>query len=366
MRILIAGLTTRAMAESARRAGRDVLTVDYFGDLDQKQLCENLSLRERGIAYSSKAIVRVVRALAYDAVVYCGGFENHPVLVAELARGGALLGNGPEALRRVRNPRALFPALAAQGFAVPRSVACGEPPPDDGAWLLKPLRSGGGQGIRVWDGRPLSPGHFLQEYVDGVPASAVFVADGERSLVVGWSEQVRGPRGFLYGGNILPLDAPQVAFAEVRAIAECLTRKFALRGLNGFDFVLSGARPIVVEVNPRYCASMELVERAAGVSVFELHLAGCRGAVPGAPAAPGSGYWGKAIVYAREVTRVGDTRRWIERGVRDVPHPDDTIGPGEPICTVFAWGPSRAACVERLRVAEETILREVSRELASP
>ena len=366
MRILIAGLTTRAMAESARRAGCDVLTVDYFGDLDQKRLCENVSLRERGIAYSAKAIVRVARAFSYDAVVYCGGLENHPGLVAELARGGALLGNAPETLRRVRNPRALFPFLAAQGFAVPRSMTRGEPLPDGGAWLLKPCRSGGGQGIRFWDGRPPSPGHFLQEHVDGVPASASFVADGERSLVIGWSEQVRGPRGFLYGGNILPLDAPQRTFEEVQAIAERLTCEFALRGLNGFDFVLRDGRPIVVEVNPRYCASMELVERATGVSVFELHLAGCRGEAPTRPAAPGSGYWGKTIVYARGATRVGDTRSWIERDVRDVPHPDDAICPGEPICTVFAWGPSPAACAEHLRIEEERILKEVSRELVSP
>ena len=48
MRILIAGLTTRALAESALGAGCEILTVDYFGDLDQKRLCENVSLRERG------------------------------------------------------------------------------------------------------------------------------------------------------------------------------------------------------------------------------------------------------------------------------------------------------------------------------
>ena len=81
-----------------------MLTVDYFGDLDQQRLCETHSLRERGLGYSPAAILEVARTLSYDAVVYCGGLENHPDVVAELARDRVLLGNAPETLRRVREP----------------------------------------------------------------------------------------------------------------------------------------------------------------------------------------------------------------------------------------------------------------------
>ena len=31
---------------------------------------------------------------------------------------------------------------------------------------------------------------------------------------------------------------------------------------------------------------------------------------------------------------VGDSERWLERGVRDVPHPGERIAAGRPICTV--------------------------------
>ena len=34
MRILITGVSTRAIAESARAAGYDFFTLDYFGDYD--------------------------------------------------------------------------------------------------------------------------------------------------------------------------------------------------------------------------------------------------------------------------------------------------------------------------------------------
>jgi predicted ATP-grasp superfamily ATP-dependent carboligase len=33
---------------------------------------------------------------------------------------------------------------------------------------------------------------------------------------------------------------------------------------------------------------------------------------------------------------IGDSVRWLERGVRDVPHPGERIAAGRPVCTVVA------------------------------
>jgi uncharacterized protein len=358
MTTLIVGVTTRAIAESARRAGHDVLTVDYFGDLDQKALCPNVSLREHGLRYSAAAIVRLARGVSYDAVVYAGGFENHPTAVATLARHRTLFGNTPASLERVRAPHRLFSALASLGFSVPDTRASGARLPAAGRWLSKPIRSGGGRGVRVWRGGRLPANRILQEFVEGVPGSVSFVADGARSIVLGVSRQLRGPRGFSYGGNIVPLTVPTGTMSALAAIADGLTRAFTLRGVNGFDFVLRGGRPVVLEVNPRYCASMELIERATGTSIFDLHIAACRGRLPGDTPSTATPVWGKRIVYARHTIRVGDTRKWIERGVRDVPVPGETIGAGHPICTVFAEAVSSEECEQALARAEAAILTE--------
>lgn len=348
MQILIAGLTTRALAESAVRAGAAIVTVDYFGDLDQERLCETHPLRERGRGYSAAEILEVARGLSYDAVVYCGGLENHPDVVAELARDRVLLGNAPDALRRVRDPRELFRYLAGRGFAVPETRFATDPLPAAGQWLLKPARGGGGQGVRAWEGQRPTPAQILQELVEGVSASASFAADGRRSVVLGWTEQLHAPRSYRYAGNIMPLEAGAAARKEVAAIADALTLEYGLRGLNGFDFVLRGNRPVVLEVNPRYCASMELVERAAGTSVFSLHLAACRGELP-ARVDETADVWGKAIVYATRTVAAPDTTEWLARGVRDVPHPGEVIRAGQPICTVIASGSTRPACEAGLR-----------------
>ena len=47
-------------------------------------------------------------------------------------------------------------------------------------------------------------------------------------------------------------------------MADAVTRDFGLVGLNGIDFIARAGVPWPIEVNPRYSASMELLERRCG------------------------------------------------------------------------------------------------------
>ena len=85
-----------------------------------------------------------------------------------------------------------------------------------------------------------------------------------------------------------------------------------------------GERAWTVEVNPRPTASLEVIEAAYGLKVFD---------APEVVAEPVRAA-GKAVLFATEDVVVGDTERWLERGVRDVPHPGERIGARRPICTV--------------------------------
>src|SRR3989454_10248142 len=117
-----------------------------------------------------------------------------------------------------------------------------------------------------------------------------------------------------------------------------------ISGVGGVDFIsVPGRGWCPIEVNPRYTASMELVERAYGISIFETHAQACAGDLPGfdiATAGPrGAGALGKGIVYARGDVQVGDTAAWLEAGdIRDGPSPGQRIARGQPGCTVFARG----------------------------
>ena len=75
VRVLVAGVSTRAAAESAARAGFAVTAIDAFGDLDQHRLVRVVSLEG---AFTARAAARAARSVECDAVVYLANFENHP------------------------------------------------------------------------------------------------------------------------------------------------------------------------------------------------------------------------------------------------------------------------------------------------
>jgi predicted ATP-grasp superfamily ATP-dependent carboligase len=168
------------------------------------------------------------------------------------------------------------------------------------------------------------------------------VGDGVNAVVLGLTEQLVGQRafgvrGYRWCGNIVPPRLPagerEALLGQARAICSCLAGAFALRGLFGVDFMWDGERAWTVEVNPRPTASLEAIEAAYRVDVFDAHLRACAGELPRIEAEC-SGAAGKAVLFATENVTIGDSGRWLERGVRDVPHPGERIAAGRPICTV--------------------------------
>ncbi|HEY3043715.1 MAG TPA: ATP-grasp domain-containing protein [Vicinamibacterales bacterium] len=367
-KVLIAGVSTRAAAESAACAGFAVTAIDAFGDLDQHPSVRSVSLAQN---FTARAAALAAQTIECDAVAYLSSFENHPKAISTLAEGRALWGNPPEIVRRVRDPLVLAEALRRRGLSAPEvrsdvgagfsrtndDKVCLKADPTFG-WLVKPLASGGGQRIHIWDhATPLPRGCYLQEFIDGPSGSIVFVAAGGRAVPLGMSRQLVGEpafgaQGFQYSGNILTAASGDVD--AVTALAQAVVDEFGLVGVNGIDFIACDGGPCAIEVNPRWCASMELVERAYGVSMFEAHASACTsGRLPDfdlVRARPSAGAVGKAVIYARGDVTVGDTRTWLtnHENIRDIPRPGSRISSGRPVCTIFADAPDGPTCHEAL------------------
>jgi predicted ATP-grasp superfamily ATP-dependent carboligase len=400
MNILIAGVSVRAAAASAARAGFAVTSLDAYGDADAHPAVRALSAeRDFGRRYSARTAARLSRAMECDAVAYLSNFENDAGAIEALAAGRILLGNGPDVVRRARDPRLLAEAFRRAGLPVPlleidRAVPVwqtGSTPvrgawqtgstPVRGAvwqtgsapvrgvrgWICKPIRSGGGQHVRRWNGRRVPTGCFLQEQIDGTPGSVTFVAARGRATVLGISRQLVGDRAFggsryRYCGNIFtPVEARLGQRAE--ALAQCAAEAFGLAGLNGIDFVERDGVPYPIELNPRWSASMEVIERCSAASLFESHVEACLdGRLPAATPSLAAGAHGKAVVFARETVIVHESRRWLDDpDVADVPHPGERVVAGAPVCTVFASAASGEACEAALREKAAAIYAELAR-----
>jgi uncharacterized protein len=326
------------LAELARRDGRRVLAFDLFGDLDLRRTASRV-VTGGGLS----ALVDAAALEAPSAVVYGASFENHPALVARLAERHALLGNTPETLGAVRDPIALGATLRDAGFPYPRTSVTAVPERSH-PWLRKPLRGGGGTRVRNWRGGALPAGTFVQQRIAGLACSAAAVGDGVDAVVLGLTEQLVGERafgvrGYRWCGNVTPPRLPageqEALLEQARAICSNLAGAFGLRGSFGVDFVWDGERAWTHEVNPRPTASLEAIEAAYGIGVFDAHLRGCAGELPRVKAAPARAA-GKAVLFATEDVTIGDSERWLQHGVRDVPQPGEHISPGHPICTLVA------------------------------
>ena len=356
--LLILGASARAAAQSARRAGFCPYAADMFGDDDLRACCP--AMRVENYPWG---LVDSVRHAPPGEWLYTGALENYPDLIAQLASERPLLGNPSDVLRGVRDPLRIAAVLRAAGLPSPLVALSPEDIPRDGSWLRKRIQSAGGVNIAAWDDacERTSRDVYYQQRISGVPCSAVFVAADGQAVLLGVTRQLIGPAygapgEFQYAGSIGPESCAPDALAQWQSIGNALSHSFSLRGLFGVDAVLAEAdgRPTIwpVEVNPRYTASIEVLERAFLFHPLQFHVAACRtGRLPvedfcrrSPPAVVG-----KQIVFAERDARVSDRfARWVsqlnERAewpvVADIPTTGSTLAAHAPVATVFARGES--------------------------
>lgn len=371
--LLIVGATARAAAMSAIRSGFEPWAADLFADVDLSARVPACRVED----YPS-GLERALASAPPGPWMYTGALENRPELIDRLSRGRRLYGIGGDALRAVRDPFRLEEALVGAGVRAPRCARSSDRLPRDGSWVRKPLASGGGYGVCLLHddatAEAVGPAYF-QQRIQGISIGAVFVAAGGGANLLGVSRQLlglewcglsAGPTDqFRYCGSIGPLRLASGVERQLTQIGAAVTAAFGLHGIFGIDAIIAGAdvgrleveEPIdgevwPIEVNPRYTASVEVLERALGLRAIALHVAACGGDAVGLPPSvqPPDTHprvCGKAILFAKHDTIVADGfSDWCGRQNRnhdwprsaDIPAPGTQIPARQPIATVLAGG----------------------------
>ncbi len=271
--------------------------------------------------------------------MYTGGLENYPDLVGQLAKVRPLWGNPAGVIQRVRQPNHVARLLRAAGLPCPDLWSDVDHPPRDGDWLRKPLRSTGGLRITHYQAGPRQltapiqpapsadasdPLWYYQQTIQGLPCAAVYLAAAGEAVLLGVSEQLigtpwLGSSGFRYSGSIGPLNLPACVREQFVAVGQALAGGFELIGLFGVDAVLAADVVWPLEVNPRYTASVEVLERGYGWGTIAAHVSTCQtgrlqlaaGMLP--PDGPIRQVCGKAVLFARQPLVITDelSRSWL-------------------------------------------------------
>jgi len=338
------------------------LVADFFADVDTQQAahaCHKLDGDiARGMQWAS--LSRALAALAAASpsplgLVYGSGFEDRPELLTRIAKSWRVLCNDAATVERLKDPESFFAALDRLGVAHPltvsRSVA-----KEGCAWLVKRTGGAGGSHIGVAAAARARGNVYYQERVDGHAVSALFVANGEKARVLGFSEQWTAPckrSPWRYGGAVRPARLAAAAKEAMVAAVEHVTSAFSIKGLASADFMVHGQGAMLLEINPRPGATLDIFDSAAK-PLLGLHLdAVMQGKLPQGELNL-NGAMASAIVFARKPVSVPFTMSWANWAA-DKPNPGEIIDKNRPICTVWA----RAATQARAKSLVEARTREV-------
>ncbi|HVJ83065.1 MAG TPA: ATP-grasp domain-containing protein [Planctomycetia bacterium] len=361
------------MAESAARSDFTPIGIDLFGDEDLRAVCK--SCRVVSKSDYPRGFIKAAREFDGLPRAYGGGLENYPDVVAALAAGGPLWGNDSATIARCRAWDAWNSLAPIHGIQWPErhqavlNLERGRKTED---WLVKPIRGAAGNGIRSWEGEPIAADEFVERRREGTLRSAVFVASDGGAILFYFTRQLVGEpwcraSRYSYCGSICGVGSEIERFRLVERMGKELARAFVLRGVFGIDYFELDGAIAPIELNPRWTASIEVLERIFGFNVFFSHA--LSGGCPRPPfldrcvAADRSEYVdamtdlrcravGKAILFAKEgvITPPLERRSFNGCELADIPASGTSIAKGEPIVSVL---------VEELDVDDATITEKL-------
>ncbi|WP_197526216.1 ATP-grasp domain-containing protein [Botrimarina colliarenosi] len=338
------------------RAGFEVVGADLFADSDLDGVCPVTKIDRYPDGLSDWLAAQDV-----DAWMYTGALENYPDLVEKMTTIAPLWGVHGETLRRCRDPLVLQDVFAAEGIAFPETLPRNTPPTDDTLWLAKTYRHSAGAGVWRYGEQPTGADVYAQRFAEGTPESVLFTVSSAGVTLLGKSEQ-QLRSGFGYAGSIVSTEHQGVDAERFAALGRVLSERLALRGLVGVDYVAQGQRFCVIEINPRYTASVEVLERATGVSAVAAH-AGCFArACQSKPSGERVPVVGKRVLYAPRRIDIDQelAMKLLDLSkagrVADVPRVGATIGAGEPFCTILEDAASLSEVRAKLDLSMESLL----------
>jgi predicted ATP-grasp superfamily ATP-dependent carboligase len=331
-KVLVAGFSTRHVAQSAWGAGWEVYAADHFCDQDLSFYTrDRISFED--LEDLPGAVEELCRRHSPEVMVVTSG--------AEMLPSRNLCGTSPERASRLLDKLDTHRFFEEIGIPAPALLPEGNYPA-----MLKPRNGSGGWRNRIvtsdnerkeWVSRFGDIPAISEEIVSGVPCSVSCLADGREARAVAVNRQIlRGDDAseFGFSGSVTPFRSDREE--ELISHAERIAAASGCLGSIGVDFV-SGDRVTAIEVNPRFQATLDTIEMATGTNIFAAHVAACRGRFPGQRPPCRQVAIRKILFAGRDVTVQADLRR-LHPSVADIPRPGSFFEEGQAVLSVYGWG----------------------------
>ena len=239
---------------------------------------------------------------------------------------------------------------------------------DNIQFILKPLQGSGGYDINLLNNDTdiqFNDGEYiLQEYVKGINVSSSILSSAyDAKAIMNTRLLTENDFGidnsFIYIGNILPLTSKSIMADfegiddinnEMNETSEKLAEKFKLLGSVGVDYILNENGLYVIEINPRIQGTFECVEKSLGINMLEAHIKACQGEIIDIPEPKCYAY--KKIIYSP--TRMKYKKIDLDN-IYDLPHIGSITEKSEPLLTIIDEDVSFEKLFEKVESACEKV-----------
>jgi predicted ATP-grasp superfamily ATP-dependent carboligase len=362
--LLLVSCSGRMLARSAARAGLRPFVLDLFADQDTRDVAAHCEAVAPGrIGFDPDGLVRAADRLAPPgrgfSLVYGSGLDVDSGLLESLTRGRTVYGNSPETLSVLKTPESFFDLLGK--LDIPHPEISRVPPPDPHRWLIKSGCSEGGKQVRLAAEIEPGPRDYYQRRLPGSALSALFLADGENALIIGfntlWTASHDRGRPFLFAGAVNRAGLSRRQRGQVQAYVARLTREVSLKGLNSLDFMVDGEVCRVLEINPRPSATLALYDGDFAEGLLACHIGACRGRL-GAVGTAGAIVRAFRVLFALRDIDLPDAFVWPD-WCADRPVAGSSVARGQPICTIEAEGLAVRAVSASIKMREQELSRRL-------
>ena len=293
--VTLVGASVRSAAQSARNARYRVIGIDRFGDVDTRQSCHEFATFGELAKLSPREFERWATGNARSKLLPVGGIHGAGVrIVNRLERTSTPIGPSRDQVRRLADTCWLRETAMQAGIGFPSTLSWGgcRPRMDRksgltnsarNGWLLKSsdasAPSSGGLGVRWATDAPsatssCSSQTVLQRWTAGRCFGASYFSSGRDVCLLGVcrsSFHRVGDLPFVYAGSLGPLRLSAAVTAKLERLGSAIVERSGISGLIGADVIIDRDRNVyLIEINPRWTASSELIERAILRSRFEL------------------------------------------------------------------------------------------------
>ncbi|WP_458405137.1 ATP-grasp domain-containing protein [Methanobrevibacter sp.] len=380
-KLLLIGIDTRSMLNSALKLNYDVYSTSYFSTSDTQSIKnQKIVLRESdgescGIfeeEFNSKHLLEISEDFIdeVDYIIPISGVSPSDFKKQDREKilGTHDVKNIENKLKFYENIKDEF--LTPMTFSVndmDEAVEISKNHPNK-QFILKPVKGSGGYDINLLNNETCTEFNgdefILQEYISGINLSSSVLATKNQTKTITNTRlltmnDLEKNNSFIYVGNILPL-TQQSIMSKVEKIddiiktmnttSEKLSHKFNLIGSNGVDYILNKNGLYVIEINPRLQGTFECVEKAYGINMLEAHISACQGKIIDIP--PAKYYVYKKIIYSP--TRNKFTKLELNN-IYDLPHIGSITEKDEPLLTIIDKSSDFKKLYEKVELTSEIV-----------